>query len=186
MVVLAGAVMMLGLDWGLFSVCVEYGYSVGRLLRTVETLLIRHIVDQQDTHGASVVCGGDCSEALLSRGIPYLQLDALTVQLDCADLEVNSDGGNEGRGEGVFAEAQQAAGLAYAGVADEEELDLWRAISMVWMWERGKTASVTSVVYRGGDGVEDAVCSGLSVQESHNSFGQPCRRQLSRELLRRS
>jgi hypothetical protein len=53
-----------------------------------------------------------------------LQLDALAVEFNRADLEVNSDGGNEGRGEGVFAEAQQTAGFADARVAYEEQLDL--------------------------------------------------------------
>ena len=72
----------------------------------------------------AVVRGGDCAETLLSRGIPYLQLDALAVKLDRTNLEVDSDGGNEGGSEGVFAEAQQTARFADAGVADEEQLDL--------------------------------------------------------------
>ena len=54
----------------------------------------------------------------MSSGIPYLQLHALAVKLDRADLEVDSDGGNEGGSEGVFAEAQQTARFADAGVAD--------------------------------------------------------------------
>ena len=77
--------------------------------RTVETLLIRHIVDQQNTHGASVVSGGDGAEALLTSGIPDLQLDTLVVELDGTNLEVDADGGDEGGGEAVFAESQQTA-----------------------------------------------------------------------------
>jgi hypothetical protein len=53
-----------------------------------------------------------------------LQFHALAVQLDGADLEVYADGRDEGRCEGVFAEAEEAAGLADARVADEEEFDL--------------------------------------------------------------
>lgn len=82
--------------------------------RTVEALLICHIIHQQNTHGASVVSGRDGAEALLAGGVPYLQLDALAVELDRADLEVDADGGDEGWGEGVLAEPQQTAGLAHA------------------------------------------------------------------------
>ena len=80
--------------------------------------MICDVVNKQDTHGASVVGSCDGAEALLSGGIPYLQLHALAVKLDRADLEVDSDGGNEGGSEGVFAEAQQTARFADAGVAD--------------------------------------------------------------------
>ena len=62
----------------------------------------------------------------MSSGVPYLQLHTLAVKLDRADLEVDSDGGNERRSEGVFAEAQQTARLANARVAYEEQLDLHR------------------------------------------------------------
>ena len=67
-----------------------------RLGLTVEGLLICDIVDQQDTHGASVISCGDGAEALLPCRIPYLQFDALSVQFDSANLEVDADGRNEG------------------------------------------------------------------------------------------
>ena len=86
--------------------------------RTVETLLICDVVYKQNAHGTSVVSSCDGAETLLSCGIPYLQLHALAVKLDRANLEVDSDGGNEGGSEGVFAEAQQTARFADAGVAD--------------------------------------------------------------------
>jgi hypothetical protein len=53
-----------------------------------------------------------------------LQLYTLAVELDRTDLEIDSDGGDEGRCEGVFAEAQQTAGFADTRVAYEEQLDL--------------------------------------------------------------
>jgi hypothetical protein len=56
----------------------------------------------------------------LTGGIPYLQLHALAVELDGADLEVDADGGDERGRERVFAEAQQTARFAYARVAYEE------------------------------------------------------------------
>lgn len=84
---------------------------------TVETPLIRNIINQQYAHGAPVVRRRDGAEPFLPRGVPYLQLDALAVELDGADLEVDADGRDEGGREGVFAEAQEAAGFAHAGVA---------------------------------------------------------------------
>lgn len=71
--------------------------------------LIRDIINKQDTHGASVVSGGDGAETLLAGGIPDLEFNALAVEFDGADFEVDSDGGDEGRGEGVLAETQQTA-----------------------------------------------------------------------------
>jgi hypothetical protein len=60
----------------------------------------------------------------LSGGIPDLQLNTLAVQLNRPDLEVDTDGGDKGWRERVFAKAQQAARLADARVADKKELDL--------------------------------------------------------------
>jgi hypothetical protein len=94
-------------------------YGVNRR-RTIEAPLIRDIVHEQNAHGAPVVCRRNGPEALLARGIPYLQLHALAVELNGADLEVDADGGDERGRERVFAEAQQAARLAYARVAYEE------------------------------------------------------------------
>lgn len=98
---------------------------MARTKRTLKRPLVRDVVDEQDAHGAAVVGGGDGAEALLAGRIPDLQLDALAVELDGPDLEVDADSGDEGRGEGVLAEAQQAAGLAHARVTDEQQLDLF-------------------------------------------------------------
>jgi hypothetical protein len=56
----------------------------------------------------------------LARRVPDLKLDPLAIEFDCPDLEVDANGGDEGRCEGVFAEAQQAARLADARVADQQ------------------------------------------------------------------
>lgn len=80
-----------------------------RVLRTVEGSLVGDVVYQQDAHGAAVVGGGDGAEALLAGRVPDLELDALSIELNGPDLEVNANGGDEGRREGVLAEAQQAA-----------------------------------------------------------------------------
>jgi len=60
----------------------------------------------------------------LASSVPYLQLHALAVELNGTDLEVDADGGDERGRKRVFAEAQQAARLAYARVAYEEQFDL--------------------------------------------------------------
>ena len=101
-------------------------------MHTAKRLLIRNIIHQQYAHRASVVRRRDCPEALLPGGVPYLQLDALAVQLDRPDLEVDAYGRDERGGEGVFAEAEQAARLANAGVADQKELYLCRSELAGW------------------------------------------------------
>lgn len=70
-------------------------------------------------------------KSLLSSRIPNLQLDALAVQLDGADLEVDADGADVRRGEGVFGKAEETVGFADAGVADDEELHLGRLLADV-------------------------------------------------------
>lgn len=93
-------------------------------LLTIERSLIRHVVHEQNTHGAAVIRRRDGAKALLAGRVPYLQLHSLAVELDGTDLEIDADGGDEGRCEGVLAKAQQAARLADAGVADQKEFDL--------------------------------------------------------------
>lgn len=77
--------------------------------RTVEASLVGDVVDQQDAHGTPIVGGSNGPEALLAGRVPYLQLHALAVELDGPDLKVDTDGGDEGRSEGVFAKPQQTA-----------------------------------------------------------------------------
>lgn len=88
-----------------------------------ERFLVRDIVDEQDPHGAAVVHRGNGTEPLLSRSIPDLQLDSLSVNLYRPDLKVDTNRGDEGRRERVFGESQQQARLAHARVADQQELD---------------------------------------------------------------
>jgi len=91
---------------------------------TVERPLVGDIVHEQNAHGATVVCRGNCPEALLASGIPDLELDTLTIKLDRPNLEVDTNGGDERGGEGVLTEPQQTARLADARVTNQEELDL--------------------------------------------------------------
>jgi hypothetical protein len=77
-----------------------------RRLLTIERLLVCDIVHQQDTHRSSVVCGGDCPEALLPCRVPYLELHSLPIQVDGPDLEVDSYCGDERWREAVLTESQ--------------------------------------------------------------------------------
>ena len=60
------------------------------VLDVVETFLVGYVVHQHDAHGSPVVGRGDRPEPLLARCVPDLQLDLFTIQLNCADLEVNT------------------------------------------------------------------------------------------------
>ena len=75
-------------------------------------LVICDVVNQKDAHGSTIVRGGDGAEALLAGRVPNLQLNALAIQFDGSDFEVNSNGGNKTRGERVIRESKQKAGLS--------------------------------------------------------------------------
>mmetsp|Transcript_15475 Transcript_15475/g.30563 ORF Transcript_15475/g.30563 Transcript_15475/m.30563 type:complete len:222 (+) Transcript_15475:36-701(+) len=79
----------------------------------VEGLLVCNVVHKQYSHRSSVVSRGDGAEALLPRRVPDLQLELLALLLDGADLEVDADGGDEGRGERIIREAQQQTTLSH-------------------------------------------------------------------------
>ena len=55
-------------------------------LHVRERLLVGDVVDHDDAMRAPVVGAADGAEPLLPRRVPYLQLDALAVELDRADL----------------------------------------------------------------------------------------------------
>ena len=99
-------------------------FRVGTTGHTVKTPLISNIINQQNPHSTPIIRRRNRAKPFLSRSIPDLQFHSLAVELDGADFEVDAYGGDEGGGEGVFAEAEEAAGFAYAGVAYEEEFDL--------------------------------------------------------------
>lgn len=86
----------------------------------MERSLIGHVVDKENAHRAAVVCSCDGTEAFLARGVPDLQFHSLSIQLDGADFKIDSDRGDERRGERVFAEPQETARLAHAGVSDQQ------------------------------------------------------------------
>jgi hypothetical protein len=60
------------------------------ILNVAKCAFFSAIVDEDDPHGALIVCLCDCSEALLARCVPNLQLDSLFLHIDGFDLEVDS------------------------------------------------------------------------------------------------
>lgn len=57
----------------------------------VKRVLVADVVHYDDAHCAPVVCCRDGSEPLLAGRVPYLELDFLSVQVDCFDFEVDSN-----------------------------------------------------------------------------------------------
>lgn len=76
---------------------------------TVERAFISDIIDEEDTHGTTVICGCDGSEAFLASSIPNLKLHPFPVKFDGANLKVDTNGRDERRGKGVLAEPKQTA-----------------------------------------------------------------------------
>lgn len=148
--------------------------------RTVERSLVGDVVYEKNAHSTTVVGGGDGSEALLAGGIPDLQLDALPIELNGPDLEVDSDGGDKGWGKRVFAEAQQTARLADAGVAYQEQLDLFtgrdrvseRAGSEVTAWSEDAGRDSRDVFFFQQSPLSRASCDGRCEMQDAIGRGQ--------------
>ena len=85
---------------------------------------VGHVVYEENTLCTAEVGCGNGTEPFLTRGIPNLKLDALTVHLDVLDLEIDSDGGDEGGGEGIVGVTEEETGFTHAGVTDHEQLAL--------------------------------------------------------------
>jgi hypothetical protein len=79
------------------------------LLDVVKGFVVGDVVDDDDAVGAAVVRGGDGAEALLSGGVPNLELDCLAVELDGTNLEVDADGGDIRFRVGVVGESEEKA-----------------------------------------------------------------------------
>ena len=88
-----------------------------------ETLSVGDVVSDDDSVSALVVAARDSLESLLTRSVPNLKLDRLSVDFDRADLEVHSDRGHEVVCEHIVCESQQQRRLADAGVSDQQHLE---------------------------------------------------------------
>lgn len=59
----------------------------------------------------------------ISTCLMYLKLDFLPSEFNSLDFEVDPDGRNEGRVEGIVGEPEEDAGLADTRVTDEQQLE---------------------------------------------------------------
>ena len=58
----------------------------GGRAHVLKCIRIGGVVDHNDAVGTAVVAAGDRAETLLARGVPYLELDGLAIQLDRPDF----------------------------------------------------------------------------------------------------
>jgi len=103
------------------------------LLDVVEGFVVCHVVDNDDSVGTAIVRRCDCAEAFLASGIPDLKLDGLSIELDGADFEINTDCGDVRLSVSVVGESEKQTGLSDTGVSDEEEFEEVIAVVAV-MW----------------------------------------------------
>jgi len=64
------------------------------LLDIVERLCVSDIIDNDNAVRTTVVGRGDGPKAFLSSGIPNLELDGLSIKVDCADFLEWTEGGS--------------------------------------------------------------------------------------------
>lgn len=79
--------------------CVSLLQAEGRTNPRAEEQSVPAVCPGRLTHGSSVVRCCDRSESLLSSRVPDLQFDALAVELDRLDLEINSEANTNRREE---------------------------------------------------------------------------------------
>ena len=77
-------------------------------------LVLADVVDEQRTHGATVVCGGDSAVSLLASSIPDLRLNCLRIDLDRAGSKLDADGRLGVEVELVACESAQQVGFTDA------------------------------------------------------------------------
>lgn len=81
------------------------------LLHVLERVEVSDIVHDDDAVCPPIVRGRDGAEALLAGSVPDLQFDRLAIEVDRADLEVHTDGGDVALGVGVVRETKEKARL---------------------------------------------------------------------------
>lgn len=72
-----------------------------------EGVSISQVIGDNDTVSASVVTGRNSLETILTSGIPNLQFDRLAVDLDRADLEIDTNSRHEAIMEYIVGESEQ-------------------------------------------------------------------------------
>jgi hypothetical protein len=77
------------------------------LLHVVVGHLISHVKHDNNAVGSSVVRRSNCSKAFLASGIPNLELDGLSVKLNCSDLEIHTNGTDVALRIGVVSKSEE-------------------------------------------------------------------------------
>ena len=62
-------------------------------------------------------------ESFLTGRVPDLKFDLFPSQFDGFNLEVDSDGGYEGRVESVVREPEQDASFSHAGISNQQKFE---------------------------------------------------------------
>lgn len=74
------------------SILINLSHPVADVGKTVS---LCDIIDQQNSHGTTIVGGGDRTETFLTSCVPDLKLNLSVTAHDRLDLEVNANGCNE-------------------------------------------------------------------------------------------
>ena len=106
------------------------------LLNIVEGFLVGHIVYDDNSVSPAIVRGCNGSESFLSGGIPDLELDGLSIQLNCSDFEINTNGGDVGFGVSVVCESKEQTRFTDTGVSNKEQFEQIVAVFSISEMER--------------------------------------------------
>ena len=93
------------------------------LLDIVEGLLVRDIVHHNDSMGTTVIRRGNRTETFLSSGIPNLKLDGLSIQLNGADLKVDTNGRNVGFRVGIVGKSKEQTRFTNTRISNKKKLE---------------------------------------------------------------
>mmetsp|Transcript_12876 Transcript_12876/g.21781 ORF Transcript_12876/g.21781 Transcript_12876/m.21781 type:complete len:220 (-) Transcript_12876:3-662(-) len=88
-----------------------------------EGVPVRDVIGHNNSVRPLVVAASDGLEPLLPGRVPDLQLNCLSVHVNCSDFEIHPDRGHEVVIEHVVRESEEQRGLADSGVADEEHFE---------------------------------------------------------------
>ena len=71
---------------------VDFAHPFGYL---GEGVSLSDVISDYDTVSALIIAAGDSFESLLTSGIPNLKLYGLSIDINCSNLEVYTDGWHE-------------------------------------------------------------------------------------------
>ena len=86
-------------------------------------LLVIDSIGDNDSVSSLVVGGGNGLEALLSSGVPNLELNLFAVDLDGLDFEIDANRGHEVISEHIVGEPNEKRGLSNTGRSDEQNFE---------------------------------------------------------------